>query len=142
MIRYQLRCAAGHGFEGWFPSIKAFDEQAEAKLVMCPECGGRDVGKELMAPAVKSDVPVCTPFTKEAQLRDALRRLRATVEAHCDDVGDRFAQEALRRHDQSFERAERTGRGIYGTMNASEREALEDEGVAFAAIPWIARSDA
>lgn len=52
MIHYQLRCAGGHDFDGWFADSAAFDSQARAGFVECPTCGGTDVGKRLMAPAI------------------------------------------------------------------------------------------
>ncbi|MFT8711673.1 DUF1178 family protein, partial [Komagataeibacter rhaeticus] len=52
MIRYQLRCGAGHEFEGWFPGSSAFERQAADGLLCCPQCGTHDVTRALMAPAV------------------------------------------------------------------------------------------
>ncbi|MEZ5863635.1 MAG: DUF1178 family protein [Geminicoccaceae bacterium] len=50
MIRYALRCGAGHEFEGWFKSSAAFGE--EAASLTCPICGDGSVQKAIMAPAV------------------------------------------------------------------------------------------
>lgn len=52
MIHYQLRCAGGHDFDGWFRDSGAFDAQAKAGFVECPTCGGTEVAKRLMAPAI------------------------------------------------------------------------------------------
>ena len=52
MIHYQLRCAGGHDFDGWFRDSAAFDAQAGAGFVECPTCGGTEVTKRLMAPAI------------------------------------------------------------------------------------------
>ena len=52
MIHYQLRCAGGHDFDGWFRDSAAFDAQAKAGFVECPTCGGTEVAKRLMAPAI------------------------------------------------------------------------------------------
>ena len=38
MIVFDLVCAHGHRFEGWFASSDAFDEQQGRKLVRCPVC--------------------------------------------------------------------------------------------------------
>ena len=35
MIHYQLQCAEGHGFDGWFKDSASFDDQAEAGFVAC-----------------------------------------------------------------------------------------------------------
>lgn len=50
MIRYQLRCSRGHGFEGWFKSSDAYAREVEA--LDCPICGDRSIEKAIMAPAV------------------------------------------------------------------------------------------
>jgi hypothetical protein len=50
MIRYQLRCSRGHGFEGWFRSSAAFAD--EVQDVTCPICGDGAIEKAIMAPAV------------------------------------------------------------------------------------------
>jgi hypothetical protein len=51
MIRYQLRCSHGHGFEGWFRSSGAFDEEVQA--LTCPICDDPSIAKAIMAPAVQ-----------------------------------------------------------------------------------------
>jgi len=50
VIRYQLRCSRGHGFEGWFKSSDAYAREVEA--LDCPICGDRSIEKAIMAPAV------------------------------------------------------------------------------------------
>ncbi|MBB4285793.1 DUF1178 family protein [Roseospira goensis] len=67
----------------------------------------------------------------------ALEALRGEIERTCDDVGDRFAEEARRIH-----YGETEARGIYGQTTPGEAEALRDEGVDFATIPWRRRTDA
>ena len=54
MIHYQLRCGDGHAFEGWFKDSAAFDLQAGTGLLSCPACGTTEVGRGLMAPAVRT----------------------------------------------------------------------------------------
>jgi hypothetical protein len=138
MIRFQLCCASGHEFEGWFQNSGSFDEQREAALVACPECGSADVTKALMAPAITRNATVApTPET----LMAALRQVRRTVETQCDDVGDRFAEEATRRHRLAAQGEAVPERGVYGTMSEDQRTRLDDEGIEYAAIPWI-RADA
>ena len=50
MIRYQLRCSRGHGFEGWFKNSDAYAGDVQA--LDCPVCGDRTIEKAIMAPAV------------------------------------------------------------------------------------------
>ncbi len=59
------------------------------------------------------------------------------VETHCEDVGDRFAEEARRIH-----RGESEERGIYGEATEAEARELIDEGIEVARVPWVPASDA
>ncbi|AQU86537.1 hypothetical protein B0W47_02655 [Komagataeibacter nataicola] len=152
MIRYQLRCGAGHEFEGWFPGSAAFERQAAGGLLSCPHCGSPDVTRALMAPAVHTGMPArqvketATPATPTPPghapqampdtMVALLQKIRDTVEAQCDDVGDRFAEEALGMH-----RGEREARGIYGSMTEQEHAELDEAGVEVHAIPWVRRAD-
>lgn len=52
MIHYQLQCAAGHNFDGWFKDSAAFDRQAQRGLLECPICGNTAVERALMTPSV------------------------------------------------------------------------------------------
>ena len=63
MIHYDLQCADGHRFDGWFAGSSAFDRQAASGLVECPECGSRKVARALMAPAVpkRGAAPIAAP---------------------------------------------------------------------------------
>lgn len=66
MIVFDLHCAQGHSFEGWFGSSADFEEQNARGLVTCPSCGESKVSKAPMAPAVsakgntKSEMPGAT----------------------------------------------------------------------------------
>jgi len=191
MILYTLCCDNGHEFEVWFRDSAAYEVQAEAGIIGCPQCGSVRVSKAIMAPnirrhhAVRRDEggvsaetdsaaspttgtaapdPAATaaPSSKgtsdgggveeasapperatvrarptpevAAKLAQALEALRVHVEATCDDVGDNFAEEARRIH-----YGESEARGIYGDTTADEADALREEGVAFATIPWRRR---
>jgi hypothetical protein len=69
-------------------------------------------------------------------LRAMLQRLRVEVEKNCDYVGNGFVDEARRIH-----RGESDRRGIYGEADPAEAEALADEGIQIACIPWVPRAD-
>lgn len=142
MIHYRLRCVDGHEFEGWFRSSDSFEAQAERGLLSCPRCGRTEVGRGLMAPAVRTrplrpagkaragqDAPV--PALPD-EMRAALQRIRAEVERNCEDMGDGFADEAIR-----MSRGEAEERGIYGNASDEDREALAEEGIAVVRIPWL-----
>jgi hypothetical protein len=142
MILFNLRCAKDHEFEGWFRNGDAYDEQASAKKISCPVCGSRKVEKAPMAPRIGKGAEPDAPRQQQAeaekagQMMKALRELRAKVEAESDYVGDRFAEEARRIHYGEVEM-----RSIYGESTDEESEALREEGVPFARIPWVPRQD-
>ncbi len=149
MIHYQLRCAAGHEFDGWFKNSDGFEAQAASGLVACPSCGSTHVERALMTPGIprKARMPVPAPAPEPASLpaagglmpdavRAALQKLREEVEKNCDYVGADFAEEARRIH-----HGETMPRGIYGESTDEETEALAEEGISFARIPWAPRND-
>lgn len=157
MIHYQLQCSAGHGFDGWFASGASFDQQARRGLLECPSCGDRKVSRALMAPSVPkkgrrrhaepspeptpAPAPALAPVAVAPErlpdhIRAQLQRLRAEIERHCDYVGPEFAAEARRIHN-----GESAARGIYGETTPEEAEALADDGIEVARIPWVPRAD-
>jgi hypothetical protein len=136
MIRFALRCSAGHEFEGWFRSGAAFEAQQEAKEISCPACGDTGVEKALMAPSIARPREARPPISP-AQLRAALIELRRQVETHCDYVGGNFAEEARRIH-----YGESEPHGIYGEATLEESRELYEEGIEFGRIPWISPGDA
>ena len=144
MIHYALRCGGGHEFEGWFRDSDSFEEQTRRALLSCPHCGTVQVVRGLMAPAVRTRAapareiaaPPADAMQGQAPMPDAMRavlqRMRREVERRCDDLGDGFADEAIRMH-----RGEVPARGIYGNASEDDREALADEGVTVSSIPWL-----
>jgi hypothetical protein len=154
MIHYQLQCSQSHGFDGWFKDSASFEKQAKRGLIECPECGGNDVQRALMAPALArrelAPVPGPEPVTEApaappekvaggripAQMLAVLQRMRAEVEKNCDYVGPAFADKARAMH-----RGEAEPKGIYGETTEEQAESLADEGISVAKIPWVPRSD-
>ena len=137
-----LRCANGHGFEGWFASEQDFLDQNGRGLVECPVCGDSVVTRlpsaprlnlsgarapEAPAPA-KPAPPAVPPAAADLQALwlQAVRELVARTE----DVGERFPEEARRIH-----YGESPDRAIRGQASAQEREALLDEGIEVVALP-------
>jgi hypothetical protein len=136
MIRFSLRCASGHEFEGWFRNGEGYDAQQKAGEIACPECGDTHVEKALMAPNIGRSRGTRPPISP-AQLRAALVELRQQVETHCDYVGPQFAEEARRIH-----YGEADPHGIYGEASENESRELAEEGIKFGRIPWVAPTDA
>lgn len=138
-----LRCANGHGFEGWFASDDDFMDQNGRSLIACPLCADTGVTRMPSAPRLnlsgarvpdaaappepvrKPPAGVATPDLQAAWLA-GVRKLIASTE----DVGLRFAEEARRIH-----YGEKPARGIRGQATAAEREALRDEGIETLSIP-------
>jgi len=149
MIHYNLRCGEGHEFDSWFNSSASFDKQAGRNLLECPHCGSAKVERALMTPAVprKGRVTADPPPPAQpspavagegmpAQVRAMLQKLRAEVEKNCDYVGEGFAEEARKIHN-----GEADARGIYGETTPEEAEALAEDGIEVARIPWVPRAD-
>jgi len=144
MIVYDLDCARGHRFEGWFRSRDDFTEQKEAGIIACPECGSTEVSKGISAPnlmsssaelggsmAVEADEPLpqavgapSLPSHLKAELDRVFREIREHVESTCDYVGENFAEEARRIYYGETEK-----RGIYGEATAEETAELVEEGI-------------
>lgn len=147
-----LRCEHGHGFEGWFASGDAFEDQLARGLVECPVCGTTTVVKLLAAPrlnlsgaraptasAAGASDPEMPPSpqvdklgamapspTPQARWMDAVRHLMASTE----NVGDRFAEEARKMH-----YGEADERAIRGRATREQTEALLDEGIEVVTLP-------
>lgn len=162
MIVFTLKCREGHEFETWFRDGATYERQARRGLVTCPDCGSTEVEKAPMAPrlgrssksepvpeprretpaeaATETGVPPAAvpdrPPTP-AEFRRALQVLRRHVEANCENVGKRFAEEARRIH-----KGEAKARGIYGDATPAEAKKLAEDGIEIAAIPWVPSSDA
>ena len=143
-----LRCGAGHAFEGWFGSEDDYASQRERGLVDCPMCGNADVMRLPSAPrlnlsgarAPASETPVAAaPAAAAAQPAEmavhgtaAARFVEAVAELlkNTQDVGTRFAEEARRIH-----YGESDAKAIRGQTTPAEREALADEGIEVFTLP-------
>lgn len=146
MIVFDLECqAAGHRFEGWFASSEDFAHQQERGLVTCPHCGGGDVRKAPMAPAVGrkgnqvetparprpiSNAPVAMP-PEAAKLMQALATMQAEALKSSRWVGDSFADDARAMH-----YGERDHEPIHGEATLDEAKALIEEGIEIAPLPF------
>lgn len=143
MIAFDLNCANGHRFEGWFASSAAFAEQADRGLVSCPQCGNAEVAKAPMAPAVpakgntRSDPasakqPVSNALPpKVLQAMAALATAQAKALENSTWVGGAFAEESRRIHYGEREQAV-----IHGQATREEAQALAEEGIPVAPLPF------
>lgn len=141
MIRYQLRCDSDHEFEAWFRDSATYDEQRAGEEITCPVCGGTEIAKAPMAPALartreSGKSPERRAEEVAREVLDAVGRLREHVEEHCDYVGDEFPEEARRIHYGEVEE-----RGIYGEASLDEARELVEEGIEFYRLPTRPRRD-
>jgi len=145
-----LRCGAGHGFEGWFASEDDYGSQRERGLLDCPVCGNAEVTRLPSAPrlnlsgarapeAAQPPIPAAGPNAPPGVTELAVHGNAATarfIEAvaellrNTQDVGPRFAEEARRIH-----YGESEAKAIRGQATPEEREALADEGIEVFTLP-------
>ena len=127
-----LRCANGHGFEGWFASDDEFMAQNGSGLIECPLCADRIISRLPSAPRLNLSgqrepaEPTAASQPLQAQWMQAVRHMLE----HTDDVGERFPEEARRIHYGEIE-----SRGIRGRASAEERQALLEEGIEVMSLP-------
>ena len=130
MIAYDLKCANGHIFEGWFEDVQAFEEQSERGLIACPICSDVSVFRIPSTFAIKSS-PSPQSGSKELLYLEKLgKKLIEYVEQNFDDVGSDFTKEALKMHYGITE-----SRNIRGVSTEQEEKVLKDEGIQFFKIP-------
>jgi len=145
MIVFDLLCAAGHRFEGWFASADDFASQKTRSLLQCPTCSSADVQRvpsaarfNLGAPEPKPAQPAKTPEkTPEMEGKDPFAiaqmlysKMLDELLTKTEDVGKDFPAEARRiYYKESPERA------IRGQATQEEHDELVDEGVPVARVP-------
>ncbi len=92
-----LRCAADHGFEGWFASEDDFAAQAASAGIACPLCGSTEISRLPSAPRLNvghhaepdAGPAQAVQMTLQSQWLKVVRQVMSSTE----DVGDRFAEE-------------------------------------------------
>lgn len=135
MIRYALRCAKGHDFEGWFRSADDFERMQTAGQVACTVCEETDVQKALMTPGVPARKAEGPTLRSEPEAMSPLEQLRRHVEANSDYVGMSFAAEARAMHEGT-----KPERAIHGEARPEEARRLLEDGIPVAPLPFRPRS--
>jgi len=145
-----LRCAHGHGFEGWFASEDDYASQQERGLVECPLCGDKSVDRLPSAPRLNfgatpptdrrpssagpsapSGMPApSAPSPEAVTLQNMWVEAVKHVMERTEDVGERFSEEARRIH-----YGEAESRGIRGQATPEQRAELADEGIEVVSLP-------
>ena len=149
MIIFELSCAHGHRFEGWFASGDEFTRQQERSLVTCPVCDDSHIERlpsarvSVTKGAARDNAPAAEPV-EERQDSDAaamglpaeaLTKLRELVR-NTENVGRHFPEEARKIHYK-----EAPARAIRGQASQEEAKALTDEGIEFASLPRFLTRD-
>ena len=131
MLIFDLKCQAGHLFEGWFDSLQALEEQINRALVSCPVCGTTTIQRLVSSFAIgnrktrgEQDEIMEGELGQSAQLiQQAMQRF---LHEKFEDVGTGFFKEALKMHYGAV-----PVRNIRGISSPQEEEVLREEGVEF-----------
>jgi len=142
MVVYDLICARGHRFEGWFDNLKDLSSQLSAHILVCPICGDGQVSRRPSTfGVVKSGRTEEKPAENPPSLQDSALEMfqrwaefSQRLEREFDDVGQGFAEEALKMHYGVSKR-----RGIRGLSTEAQEEMLRKEGIEFFKVPLLAR---
>ncbi len=131
MIAFDLMCANGHTFEGWFDNLESFETQDAENLIICPLCENTDIKKILSPVAMKTSSRSDQKFKNlPADYHNLAMEMANYIHNEFEDLGSGFAKEALKIHCGASE-----ARNIRGTATKDEEKLLADEGVPFIKFP-------
>ena len=137
MIVFDLQCANGHTFEGWFDSSEAFEEQSLGGMIVCPVCEDTNVKRVLSPVKVnRSQSSDTVPAGGDVDYGRLAREVISYMQKNFEDVGSNFASEALKIHYGVKDK-----RNIKGSATDEEEKMLKDEGVEFFKIPVPVKKD-
>src|SRR3982751_2017077 len=138
MIVFDLLCASGHRFEGWFGSAADFASQKKRKLVSCPSCGASKVERVPSATRANlgAEPPKAAPSssqqakTPDMEGKDPFAiaqmlysRMLDDLLTKSEDVGKQFPAEARKIYYQ-----EAPARSLRGQATQQETDELGDGG--------------
>ena len=142
MIVFDLLCAQGHRFEGWFGSKADFTSQKKRNLLSCPTCGSAHV--ERVPSATRANLGAEAPKparqaakTPEMEGKDPFAiaqmlysRMLDDLLTKSEDVGKEFPNEA-----RKIFYNDAPQRSIRGQATQQEHDELIDEGIPVARLP-------
>ena len=132
MIKYNLTCKCGNTFESWFASSSEFDSLLKKRIIKCIYCDSSSVRKTVMAPRLTRK---SNQINKKTNLQKNIKRqlldIKKYIQKNCEDVGERFPQEA-----RSIHYDKKTSKGIYGKATPEETSELIEEGIDVCRLPW------
>ena len=132
MIKYSLRCSDGHNFEAWFSSSKAYEDQTQDSLVLCPLCDSREIKKNIMSPNIGKKGNKSRTNNDVKKIEVMMNKVRKHVEKNYEYVGKKFPEEARAMHYE-----EKESKDIYGESSIEEAKELIEEGIDIHPIPGI-----
>jgi len=152
MVIYDLQCTNLHSFEGWFKNKEDLEDQQKKGLLSCPFCGTQEVQKKLTAskvakksnstkqknlgPLISNKESALKPVDgidgakAYAEVQAMLNKAHQYIDENFTDVGNKFADEAMKIH-----RGEKEAENIRGTASKSELKELAEEGVSALPLP-------
>jgi len=145
MIVFDLLCASGHRFEGWFGSAADYASQQERRLLSCPTCGtpkiervpsatranlGAEPPKPPKAPQQSGKTPDMEGKDPFAIAQMLYSRMLDELLTKTEDVGRDFPAEA---RDIFYKRT--PDRAIRGQATTEEHDELVDEGIPVGRFP-------
>ena len=133
MIKYNLICKCSKTFESWFASSLEFDLLLKKKIIKCIYCLSSEVKKTVMSPRLtRKSNQVFKKTKSQKNIRKQLINFKKYIEKNCEDVGERFPQEARNIHYDK-----KTSKGIYGKATPKETSELIEEGIDVCTLPWV-----
>lgn len=123
MIIFDLKCARGHEFEGWFKSRDEFHREKDESRLSCPICTDEAIT------VLPSGGHISRSSEGESHLSGGMAFHKAVGEflsRHFEDVGNHFAEEAVKMH-----LGEADHRNIRGTLTTEEEQDLVEDGIEF-----------
>ena len=133
MIKYNLICKCGKTFESWFASSLEFDLLLKKKIIKCIYCLSSEVQKTVMSPRLtRKSNQVFKKTKSQKNIRKQLINFKKYIEKNCEDVGERFPQEARNIHYDK-----KTSKSIYGKATPKETSELIEEGIDVCTLPWV-----
>lgn len=130
MISFDLQCANGHLFEGYFKDYDAFDKQLNAGLVECPLCNSREIKRLFTGCSIQTNNSFSDK--KQPAFFDMIRMVESYIKQHFENVGNEFPEVA-----RAIYYGIEEERNIYGTASHEDMEELLDEGIPILPVPKI-----
>ena len=135
MVKYALACqTCDAGFEAWFSNSDAFDTQKDQGLITCPDCGGTQIRKQIMAPAVsgtkKSKASGQPAIQPDQKLKDMMKSVREHISSTHEYVGSDFASRARAMHEGTAD-----AKPVWGETTLKEAKELAEDGIPALPLP-------